>query len=140
MSITRIYDAHKIAEITSFLLKSTQVIDSVEWVGNQQNIALQNDRGDFAIFECGLNGRRVYSGHYYFKSRGKEAILAGKEFLDFVFNSCYNIGILMGLVPVKRKDARWMTRQLGFTSYGFDEAHGTEYELFILTKKEFNNE
>ena len=83
--------------------------------------------------------KHIYSGHYYFKSRGRQAITAGKGFLDELFNTCYNIDVVMGMVPIGHKAARWMSRQLGFTSHGVEELRDKHYELFILTKKEFNN-
>ncbi len=136
----RTWDAVKIATAIKHFLGTEEQVDVIEWLSNSDNIALENDRGDLAIFEYGLPTQKVYSGHYYFKSRGRVAIIAAREFLDELFNSCYNIGILMGMVPIDRRDVKWITRQLGFTSYGLEEARGKQYELFILTKKEFNNE
>lgn len=114
-------------------------VSPTEWLADPANIALENDSGDIALFEYGLPGREIYSGHYFFKSRGRKAIQVAREFLDELFNSCYNINVLMGLVPLKHKAARWITRQVGFTSHGIEEIHGKEYELFIITKKEFTN-
>lgn len=136
----RIWDAVKIATAIKHFLGTEEQVDVIEWLSDPANIVLENDRGDLAIFEYGLPTRKVYSGHYYFKSRGRAAITAAREFLDELFNSCYNIGILMGMIPIERRDVKWLTRQLGFTSYGLEEARGNQYELFILTKKEFNNE
>lgn len=138
--ITRIWDAVKIAAAIKHFLKTEEQVDVIEWLSDPANIVLENDHGDLALFEYGLPTRKVYSGHYYFKSRGRAAITAAKGFLDELFNSCYNIGILMGMVPNERRDVKWLTRQLGFTSYGLEETRGKTYELFILTKKEFNNE
>lgn len=136
----RTWDAVKIGRAIKHFLKTEEQVDVVEWLANPSNIAFENDRGDLAIFEYGLPTKKVYSGHYYFQSRGRAAIRSAKEFLDELFNSCYNVSILMGMVPVERKDVKWITRQLGFTSYGLEETRGKQYELFILTKKEFNHE
>lgn len=136
----RTWDAVKIAAAIKHFLGTEEQVDVVQWLANPSNIVLENDRGDLAVFEYGLPARKVYSGHYFFKSRGRAALTAANEFLDELFNSCYNIGILMGMVPIERRDVKWMTRQLGFTSYGIEEARGQQYELFILTKKEFNHE
>ena len=136
----RTWDAIKIDKAISHFLKDNNHIDPVEWLSDPANIVLENDLGDLAIFEYGLPTRRVYSGHYFFRSRGRQAIQSAKGFLDEIFNSCYNINVLMGMVPDERREVKWLTRQLGFKSYGPEEARGNKYELFILTKKEFNNE
>lgn len=135
----RIWDAVKIDKAISHFLKIDK-IDAIEWLSDPANIVLENDREDLAIFEYGFPNHKVYSGHYYFKSRGRQAIDAAHDFLDELFNSCYNISVLTGLVPVEHPAARWLTRKVGFKSYGFEEINDKQYELFILTKKEFNNE
>lgn len=135
----RTWDAVKIANAIKLFLK-TEEYDVITWLSNPMNIVLENEHGDLALFEYDFPVPRTYSGHYYFKSRGRTAIEAGKAFLDELFNSCYNINIVIGMVPKTRKDVCWMTRQLGFSSHGTEEVKGQEYELFILTKKEFNNE
>jgi hypothetical protein len=136
----RIWDAVKIDKAICTLLKSDNEIDPIEWLSDPVNIVLENEHGDLALFEYGFPTRKLYSGHYFFKSRGRQALNAARDFLDEIFNSCYNISIVLGLTPVEHKAARWMSRQVGFKSHGVEELHNKEYELFILTKKEFNNE
>ena len=136
----RIYDAAKVQPAIDHFLGPDNSVDAVEWLSHPEHIVLENDRGDLALFEYGFPTKKIYSGHYYFKSRGRQAIEAARGFLDELFNSCYNVHVLMGLVPVERKDVRWLTRRVGFSSHGFEEVHGKEYELFIITKKEFNGE
>lgn len=136
MGIERIYDAQLVGIAAAHFLKSEDKVDPIDWVSNKDNIVLQNDRGDLALFEKGV--RHIYTGHYYFKSRGRAAITAATEFLDTIFNTCYNIEVLMGLTPVEHLGAKWLTRQLGFKSYGFETVGDQEFEVFILTKKEFN--
>lgn len=136
-AITRCWDALKIAPgIEKFSLGKT---DPIEWLSKPENIVLENELGDLAFFEYGLPNHKIYSGHYFFKSRGRQAIDAARRFLDELFNSCYNISILMGLIPVEHRAARWLTRQVGFSSQSVEEFNGKEYELFVLTKKEFND-
>lgn len=133
----RTYDLTKIAPAIEVI--GGDKVDPVEWLANPTNIALENEYGDIALFEYGLPHRQIYSGHYIFKSRGRQAIDRARDFLDEIFNTCYNICIMIGLVPIENRAARWLTRQVGFTSYGIEEIHNKEYELFILTQKEFNN-
>lgn len=131
----RTWDAVKVAQAVKHFLKSEDKVDPIEWLSNPDNIVLINDKDDLALFEKGV--RHIYTGHYYFKSRGREAIKSGQEFLDEFFNSCYNINVLTGLVPLEHLGARWLTRKLGFTSHGVVQID-KYYELFIITKKEFN--
>lgn len=136
MSVNRVFDAQLIAPAIKEFLKSEDQVDPIEWLSNPDNIVLQNDRGDLALFEKGV--KDIYSGHYYFKSRGRAAITAGLEFLDNLFNSCYNIEVLTGLVPLTHLGARWLSRQIGLKSYGVVHSSIRPYEMFIITKKEFN--
>lgn len=132
----RTWNVIKVSEAIRYLGKDIRTED---WLADPTNIALVNEHGDLALFEYAFRDKPIYSGHYYFKSRGQHAIQAARDFLDELFNSCYNISIVMGLVPLNHKAARWLTRQVGFTSYGTEEIHEKEYELFILTKKEFQH-
>lgn len=133
----RTTDPVKVQTALDYLSKGSA--DPIEWLADPVNIALENEHGDLALFEYGIPGKQVYSGHYYFQSRGRQAIKAARDFLDELFNTCYNVNILMGLVPLDNRASRWITRQIGFTSYGHEALGEREYELFILTKKEFNN-
>ncbi len=136
----RIYDLGKIKTAIQSLVKSTEKVDVEEWLADPTNIALENEHGDLALFEYGFPLKKIYSGHYFFKSRGRQALQAARDFLDEIFNPCYNINVITGFTPVDNKAARWISRRVGFTSHGFEEIHGKEYELFILTKKEFYDE
>lgn len=133
----RVYDANLIAPAIKLFLKDNYAsVDPIEWIANPAHIVLQNDRGDLALFEPGI--KHIYTGHYYFKSRGRAAITAGHEFLDELFNTCYNMGVITGLVPQEHLAAKWLSRQLGFKAYGDMVLYDHHYELFILTKEEFN--
>jgi hypothetical protein len=136
MTVERTYSRDLIEPAVEFMLGKDHTIDVQGWIDNPKHIVLLNDKGDLALFEPGV--KHIYSGHYFFKSRGKEAIKSAKEFLDTLFNTCYNIDMVMGLVPVEKLGAKWITRRLGFTSCGPIEHNGLHYEQFILTKKEFN--
>lgn len=136
----RTWDVMKIEPAITKFLGPNHTVDPIDWVSQPENIVLTNEEGDLALFEYSFPIKRVYAGHYYFKSRGRMAITAARNFLDEIFNTCYNIHILMGLTPIDRRDAKWMNRMIGFTSYGLEEINGKQYELFIMTKKEFNRE
>lgn len=133
----RIYDASLITDAIDYYLGKGNNEDPILWISDPKNIALMNENGDLALFEPRIKNQ--YSGHYFFQSRGRKAIEAGKGFLDELFNSCYNIGTLTGFTPLDNKPARWMSRQLGFKSYGEVSLDDMIFELFIITKEEFNS-
>lgn len=116
--------------------KDTPNLDIKDWLTNYDNIALTDGAGNFCLFEFELPG--VYSGHYFFNVRGKEAVKLAKEMLNKVFN-CPEVEIIRGLTPVEKLGARWLSRKLGFTSYGAVETKSGYCELFIQTKEEYNN-
>lgn len=128
--IKRTYDAMLLDEIVNKLVRDPDNRpDPIDWISDPDNIILVNDMGDVAVFEYAFEGKKIYSGHYYFRSRGRAAITAGKEFLREVLP---RFKTLIGLVPVEHKAARWMSRQLGFESFGFDTIKGNEYEMFFI--------
>ena len=132
----RTYDAQLIQDAIISLHEDGDNISAEEWVKLPENIALINDSGDVALFEIGMNN--VYAGHYAFKSRGREAIKAARAFLDEVFNTCYNIDVILGLTPITNLPARWISRQVGFKSHGVIQGPKRHYEMFIMTKREYN--
>lgn len=133
----RIYDASLITDAIDYYLGKGNNEDPILWISDPKNIALINEAGDLALFEPRIKDQ--YSGHYFFQSRGRKAIEAGKGFLDELFNSCYNISTLTGFTPLANRPARWMSRQLGFKSYGEVSLDDMIFELFIITKEEFNS-
>jgi hypothetical protein len=132
----RTFDANLIWPAIKLYLGTEEQEDPIAWISDPNNIVLVNEDGDVALFEPRVKGQ--YSGHYFFKNRGRAAIKAGKAFLDELFNTCYNIGAVTGFCPIDNKPARWMSRQIGFTSYGPVDLHELHFELFIITKEEFN--
>lgn len=108
-----------------------------EWLSNDENVALTNSRGDISLFERELPG--VVTGHYFFHSRGHHAVRAAKEMLEEIFTGDYDVKLIRGLTPLEKLGARWMNKQLGFTSYGVVQTKVGPCELVILTKQEWEN-
>lgn len=136
MGVIRTFDAEIVHNALVGILKKDPNFSVKSWVSDVANIALVNDDGDVALFEC--EGPGYYSGHYSFNNRGRKAIEAGHAFLDEVLNTCYNVEVIRGLTPLENLGARWMSRKLGFTSYGPVKTDLGPHEIFILTRKEFN--
>jgi hypothetical protein len=109
--------------------------DPETWISNPDNVCLINASKDICLFTYEKQG--VYSGHYFFKSRGRNAINTAKCMLKEIFLGGYTVEVLLGLTPTDKLGAKWLSRQLGFTSYGELEINSSIYELFILTKKEY---
>lgn len=129
--MARSYDVDLIKPAVDHFLGEGHTVDIQEWIDKPDTIALVNDDGDLALFEK----HGTWQGHYYFKSRGKKAVVAAKNFLDEVFNSCYNISVLTGLTPVHNLGARWLSRKIGFKSQGIMTIDNEPFEFFILTKE-----
>lgn len=104
-----------------------------EWLEREENIALTDGEGSFALFEFVKPG--IYYGHYFFHKKGKEAVRLSETFLAEIFQTAK---IVVGLTPVANKAARWMSRHIGFKSQGVVDTDMGEHEMFMLTKEEFN--
>lgn len=102
-----------------------------EWLDDENNVML-SDGKNIALFEA-TKVKSVALGHYFFSSRGKQALEKGKQFIDFLFDNS-RFTIIQGLTPVFNKPARWMSRQLGFQSIAIINTPNGECELFHKTK------
>lgn len=132
----RTYDISLVTKATCNY--ETHGFEPIEWLVNKENVALTNDRKDIALFERYAPG--LVSGHYFFNSRGKEALIASKEFLHEIFTDDYDVRVIFGLTPVEHLGARWLNRKLKFQSQGVLDTIAGPHELVILTKKDWLNE
>lgn len=98
------------------------------------NIALVNDKNDVALLEYTAPGK--FTGHYFFLSRGKDAVTSAKDFLREAFEE-HPVEAITGLTPHVKRGALWLNKQIGFTSYGTIETQIGPCEIVILTKKEW---
>lgn len=79
----------------------------------------------------------VFSTHWYYKCRGRDAINLGKRMCANLFEN-YGAETLRAFIRVDLKASRWACRQLGFKSHGIITfPDGEDNELFIATKEEF---
>jgi len=106
--------------------------DKTEWEGGRNIALLAED--NLALFEYQKEG--VYTGHYFFKVKGKEAVTLAKEALHVIFRE---VKVIIGLTPVDNKAARWMSRHLGFKSQGVVQTYVGDMELFSMTKQDWEN-
>lgn len=130
----RTYDVALITEAVGRYGAPVVGFDPDAWA-HGANIALTNDKRDVTLFEYTSPGK--YTPHVFYVSRGKEALQVARDALAEVFSDKYRVEVLTGLTPLHKKGARWLTRQVGFTSYGTVETQIGPCEIFILTKKEW---
>lgn len=108
-----------------------------EWLDTPVNVALVNSAGDVALFEHRPEFPQTVYGHYFFFSRGKEAIAAAEEFLQEIFQSEYYVNTITGLTPIENKGAVWMNKHLGFVEQGCVETEAGPCILVSLTKQQW---
>ena len=109
--------------------------DLQEWIDTDGNKAFVDDLGNVGILH--RDSPNVYDSHIFFKSRGREAITRAKEMMSFGFENTDCL-VMRGYTPVDNRAARWINRQLGYTSYGVLSQLNPPCELFIVTKQEFH--
>lgn len=107
-------------------------LDCGEWVKNTNNIMLR-DGDSTGIFAYEYPG--LYTGHYFFRVKGREAIKLAERMLDEMFSN-YGAKTIRGMTKTDNRPALWITRQLGFKSYGRVETKNGEHELFILNEED----
>jgi len=100
---------------------------------DSDNICLSIDE-DLFFFE--RDSLDVYYGHYFCKSRGKEVLERSNQILFCMFET-HGAKVIKGLTPMCNLPARWLSRKLGFSSYGTIDTIVEPMELFILTKNEW---
>lgn len=109
--------------------------DPYEWMYKEGNYAY-TDGENFAFFN--RVQPHVYAGHYFFVSRGKEAKEIADETLRHFFETT-DATVIRGMTPLQLRNARWMSRQLGFKSFGVVNTNRGPCEMFLLYKDEYMN-
>lgn len=78
----------------------------------------------------------IYTGHYFFTARGKEARDLGRAWLKTFFSE-HPVVAICGFTPVENRPARIMARWLGFSSQGAIETPAGWCEFFLFTRTDF---
>lgn len=134
----RTYDVNKVKAATAQYAREIEGFHPEEWLANKKNIALINDNDDVALFEHQADLLNTVCGHYFFFSRGKEAVKAAEQFLEEVFETTY-VQIITGLTPSDHKAALWMNRRLGFSQHGEVSTVIGPCKFVVLTKQEWKD-
>lgn len=108
-----------------------------EWLNKEENLAFLNGEGSLGMLEFSSKG--LYDSHHFHdqSTRGYKALKASKEMLSYAFDNYPEIDIMRGRTPLNRQDARWAARKLGFKSLGVLPELTPACELFILTRKDY---
>lgn len=128
----RTYNTSYIRDIIEFL--PITGFEPLAFILNHDNIVIKNGL-DYGVFEFTTFG--TYTGHYFFKSRGRAAIDSGKQILDELFNE-HGACLVIGFTPCEYKAAKWMNRQLGFKPGPTVETPEGTCQLYTLTKEQHN--
>lgn len=107
--------------------------DFESWVNNPKNIMWEEGSSiGLATYEY----PGVYSLHWFYTVRGKEAMALAREMVNDLFTN-HPARAVRGLTPVKNRAARLAARWLGMKSYGILTFPEGDHELFCMTKEEF---
>lgn len=131
----RTFDISKIKAAVAQYAEEIEGFDPYYWLQNPNNIALINDNDDVALFEHQYRLTNTVCGHYFFFSRGKQAVAAAQKFLEEIFSNEYKVDTIIGLTPENHKAALWMNRRLGFKDNGQIDSITGPCRFVTLTKQ-----
>jgi hypothetical protein len=137
MTVTRTYNIDIINDATKDYKQDLTGFYPKFWLGIYDNVALTNDNKDVALFDRHSELENAVTGHYFFHSRGKQALKAAKEMIREIFTGPYNVTSIMGLTPLEKKGALWMNRQLGFRHEEEVDTTAGPCRFVLLTKQEW---
>lgn len=106
------------------------------WLANKNNVMLVE--GESVGLAC-HEYPGVYTGHYLFKVRGREALKLARRMMEWMIEN-EGAKAFTGITPVDNKAARWFNRNLGFTSFGVLETERGPHEMFCITADELRKE
>jgi hypothetical protein len=138
--IKRTYHTNKLLKVMEPMKDELIGFEESDWMKHKENVCLQTEDGlNFALFERHESLSTVVFGHYFLTARGKEALAVCKGFLREIFTGPYNIEIIQGITPCRKRGALWMNKQLKFASQGILETTAGRCELVALTKHDWMN-
>lgn len=130
----------RLSDVRECLKVTTQypdyfTFDAEAWFSKEENYALIED-DNIAFAEYKSPG--VYWVHFcYGSARGRKAIELTKK-IALEFFRLKEVSVVIGLIELKNKKARWLIRQVGFSSLGEIDTKNGLCKMFILTKEAVN--
>lgn len=135
MSIHRSVDPERFKEINRMYPEAfPESFDVNDWLDPLNGNIMLVDGDNIGLATKEYPG--VYTVHWFYKVRGREAIRLARKMLDHMFTK-YGALAVRGVTKTDMKAARWASRQVGMRSYGFVQFKDGEHELFCMTKEEF---
>ena len=107
-------------------------LDPEAWLLDDRNIALADEDGNVNLLEYVKPG--VYAGHVFYKARGKDAVKLMRGAIEKTFSE-YPVEVIVGLTPIEKVGARWLSRRVGFKGQGIIKTVIGPCEVFIMTKE-----
>ena len=105
------------------------------WIANHYNIMYTLGE-DVGLLTFDFPG--VYTGHWFFKSRGRQALDVATAMLEDAFE-LRGAKAVRGITPIHLKGALWLAKRIGFSTVGTETwPDGEECEVMVLTKDAFN--
>ena len=109
--------------------------DNHTWVNIERNLMYRlGDDVGLATYDY----PGVYTVHWFFKSKGKEALRVARIMLDYLFMK-HEPEVLRALVLMENKPSRYMAKYMGFEHLSVEEFSDGPTEVMILTKKVFRD-
>ena len=119
-------------------LRDSCSLDMLKVFFDDPNSYMFVEDNNVGLAVCDYNG--LYTVHWYFEKRGREAINLAKQMIANLFVN-YGAKAVRGLIKEHMKASRWACRQVGLKSLGFITfADGDVNEIFAATKDEFLKE
>lgn len=109
-------------------------ISGADWLASKGNIPIELSNGDIALFDD--EGDGVYEGHYFFTSRGKEAVASARDILRLMFTQ-HDARVIFGMVPAGRREVGFITRRIGFKFIGPRHTPEGWCDLFVLPRTRY---
>lgn len=106
------------------------------WTANHRNIMyVVGDNVGLATYDY----PGVYTAHWFFKARGKEALAIAFAMYHDLFNN-HDAKAVRGITPVELRGARYLAKRIGFVSLGIADYPDGPCEIMCLTRDEFNRQ
>lgn len=134
----RTYDQNVVQKALELYSGEIEGLDLTEWLANTLNIALVNSKGDVSLLEHQAHLENTVCAHYFYFSRGKEAIKTAQEFMKEVFTEYYP-EVIIGMTPENHKGALWLNRRLGLTEHGTINTVIGPCRFVMITKQQWKD-
>lgn len=104
-------------------------LKGVDWAADKRNVPVVNG-ADVTLFDFEAPG--IYQVHFLYESRGRAAIEQARG----AFRHLFDMGaeLIFGMVPVFRREVKWLARQIGGRFVGTRATDCGDCELYVLSR------